>query len=47
MQIFPHSLLFQQVYSFRISELNGFVLVENEYIQAFVFGNTSVHRQTR
>jgi hypothetical protein len=46
MQIFSHSLLFEQVYSFGINELNDFVLVDNGYIQAFVFGSTSVHCQT-
>lgn len=46
MQIFSHSLLFQQTYNFRINELNGFVLVDNGYIPAFVFGSTSVHCQT-
>jgi hypothetical protein len=46
MQIFSHSLLFQQEYSFRINELSSFVLVDNGYILACVFGSTSVHCQT-
>jgi len=43
MQIFLHNLLFQQVYSFSINELNSFVLVDNGYFRAFVCGSTSVH----